>query len=228
MLTLFQELWRRSNHFKRYLDAYGLDQSTKLSCLENALRRQLPAGQVPLVIAHFPETFSRLQQFLDECLIAYQIGERSVSHETIRLHAEHHSNEVLLVLAETLKTSTSNPATEVPQRTEIAAIAVERYPRPQNDLAIEDFCRNLPYRSRLGYFLAMDDPTVCNAVGENLIELMKQLGMKPATMISSEMMNSRINRSLNRRYADLRHEVLTDSAEDWFLQNKPIESTPQA
>jgi hypothetical protein len=57
---------------------------------------------------------------------------------------------------------------------------------------------------------------------------MKQLGMKPATMISSEMMNSRINRSLNRRYADLRHEVLTDSAEDWFLQNKPIESTPQA
>jgi hypothetical protein len=228
MLTLFQELWRRSNHFKRYLDAYGLDQATKLNCLEDALKRQLPLGQATLVIAHFPETFFRLQQFFDERSIEYQVGVRSVSHEQIRLHAERHANEVLLVLAETLKTSTSNPSTDLQQRLEIAAIAVERYPRPQNDLAIEDFCRSLPYRSRLGYFLAMDDPTVRNAVGDNLIELMKQLGMKPATMISSEMMNSRINRSLNRRYADLRNEVLSDSAADWLLQNKPIETTPEA
>ncbi len=228
MLTLFQELWRRSNHFKRYLDAYGINQATKLNCLEHALRRQLAVGQVTLVIAHFPETFAGLQNFFDERSIEYQIGQQSIEYEQIRLHVERQQSEVLLVLAETLKMPPPKVSTDLPKKMEAAAIVVERYPKPQNDLAIEDFCRSLPYRSRLGYFLALDDPTVREAVGNNLIELMKQLGMGDSEMISSEMLTSRINRSLNRKFADLRNEVLTDSAADWFLHNKPIETNPEA
>lgn len=176
-------------------------------------------GQQVLVLTCFPATFLELQSALNQRQVEYDILAERVSEDGLLARVREADDSPLLTMSQMLQpagpVSSGPPASGRP----LALIVVERHPLPRYHEALQQFARNLNHPIAIGYILSFDDPVVRFYLGDNFIELLKQLGMGNNDLVSSTMTRRALDRAIKRRAGQISGAKAAESAEEWLALN---------
>lgn len=228
MLGKIWQWWRGSRRFELYLDAFSLDRQTRETSLISAAKSRLELDQTVVVLAHFPTTFFRLQDLLQEAAIPYTIGGPTLRATDIQDYHDKQRQSVWLMLADAIQDVEERRIAAPAYPVEINVLIAERYPLPARDEVVDRFFRQLPFSVRVGYLLSLEDPLVRAAVNETLIRLMQQMGFKPGEMISSHLLSRSILHWGKKVSCQISQEIIADSPEEWLEKNFDSKLTPKS
>lgn len=220
-MSLFDSLFGKPN-FHRFDDAFVLDREGLLKALQAAIETQLSLNKVVLLVVHFPETFEKLQDWLGDTGIAYELVLRPIDLDWVRNCGQLAGKGVQLAISD-LVVYDSEVRFKQPNETqpELSVIVCERHPIPIVDENLERMARAIPIPTQFGYFIAMDDPLFRTAITENVIQLLKQFGMGRQEVITSRMLSKRLEHVLRKQAKTNPSNVPADSALQWLAINRP-------
>ena len=217
-MSLFSK-FNRSISFQEYADSYGLTRAGLNAEICRITRERLQAGDLVFVLPQFPSTFLQIQAAFDQRDVDYRVQATPLDENQLEeLISENHGREAILTLAEMLQ---KFPVAKLPYSSKISAsvIVTERHPLGAKDESISAAARRLPLPTRLGFFLALDDPLLKPVNGDWVGSLLRTLGATETELISSHMVSKRI-RSLQRRIqATAKSDKPADSADHWMAIN---------
>src|SRR5690606_32206653 len=126
-----------------------------------------------LLVAHFPDVFSRLEE------IAHQ--------------------QTWDVPCEVVSATNLNPhlasGLNLDESAVIDVIVAERHPLPSVDDQLQEFADELPCRCRFSHHVSFDDAVMKAFAGDGVRDLLKQVGLKEDEAIESQMVSRRIRRA---------------------------------
>lgn len=187
--------------------------------LFNAMDARLAKGEVVFFIAHFPDTFTKLQEQLEQKKCPFSIVSESLSAEVVKRLSEQEAGRVHLTLAQMLTTDTASVKQQDPQ---VAMMVCERHPMPAYDKLIADWCHQLMYPVELGYFLSFDDPVLRFVVTDQVKMLLEQFGWGENELITSNMVSRRLDKVLKRNAAKIVNEQQANSCSEWLELNYEV------
>jgi len=209
----------RAPRFDRIPDCYTAKRSYLWAELKKAILFQQQRGRTVWIVTHFPDQFTVAQ----DCLASWQIDYSILSHpiDSIEIAevSKSKSKVVHLALAELLTPSQRGEFAIDPNLT-LAMIAVERHPRIELDLNLENYAQSTPCRVIFGYYLSLEDPVIRPHLSDNLMQFLSQFGMKESELIHSLMVTKAINRALKLHAKNYPPDHRADSAAEW-LKNVP-------
>jgi hypothetical protein len=105
-------------------------------------------------------------------------------------------------------------------------MVLERHPNLMEDRRIDQFARIWPFSVRLGYLLSLQDPVIEYCIHPNIIEVLKQLGLRDQQLVTSGIITRRLEKVLQRvnlppRSSSSGRSITEDSAEEWLKQLPP-------
>lgn len=220
-MSLFDFLFGKAN-FHRFDDAYALDRSSLLKALHAAIETQLALNKVILLVVHFPDTFEKIQDWLDESNVAYELVSQTIDLDWVRNCGQFAGTSVLLAISD-LVADDSDATLKQPSETshELAVMVCERHPIPSVDEKLERFARAIPVPTQFGFFIAMDDPLIKQAFPDNVIQLLQQFGMGEHETITSSMLTKRLNHVLRKQAKANPSNLPADSTIQWLATNRP-------
>ena len=187
---------------------------------EGRLQKQplTPLASTIFIAAHFPDEFFRVQSELQRHGIEYQFIKRPLDPQWFLDHANPNANVIYLTLVEFLTETTFSE--NVGFDSTLNLIVVDRHPEPFRDAELEQFARDFPAITRMGYFLALDDRVLQRVINETTLTVLKQMGIEDQGLVSSSIISKRVNKVLAREQKRRTGKgTPTDSAEDWFKLN---------
>ena len=208
---------------KRFDDAYAINRPALWNAIKEAIDSPLHADKSIWLVAHFVETFTAIQEQLDQWSVDYEIVSQAIDPDRMERSGLLSNSTLKLVLADLIPDS-NQTALESDSTQRLAIIVVERHPQLSHDQRIEAFCQTLPVRVEYGYFLSLEDDVVKLAVNETSLKVLKQLGMNEHELITSHMIASRLNKILKRLTVTFTSDHPADSAKKWLDQNRQPEN----
>ncbi|HAN96060.1 MAG TPA: hypothetical protein DCQ98_00875 [Planctomycetaceae bacterium] len=223
--TTFSMLFPRrplfSWRFELFPDSYGLDRASVWPGVRRAIERQQAQDDLVLLVTHFPTTYFELQELLDRWEIPHHVLRPGLNPADLPLRSVARNETglrepapVALALAEMLVADGGPIA--IDRRRNVSVIVVERHPLSRHDLRLESFARRLPTRTRLGYFVALDDDAIGPFLGDWTLLLLDQFGMNRHELIVSDLISRRLFRSRRRLERLVRDETPCDSPRRWL------------
>ena len=208
------------SRFKRFDDVFALNRESLWDALKQTLESQLHADKSIWLVAHFVETYTELQELLDQWQFDYDVVSTPIDPNHLERSGLLSRSSLKLVLGQLIPDAKPN-LLEVDRSQTIALVMVERHPQVLHDQRIEAFSKTLPVRVELGYFLSLEDESVKLVVNETTLTILKQLGMNEHELITSHLVTSRLNKVLGRMSNSYRSDHPADSAEQWLAMNSP-------
>ena len=208
--------------FRRFDDAYATTKETLWTSIRQSLETQIAAGKAILLVVHFPDTFSYIQNQLAESSIDYEIASKALTPEFL---LEPSGSPILqpgrinLVLSALIPAI--GPATGRNIENQLSVLVVERHPLIDHDKRIHNFCKHIGAAIELGYFQSFEDPLVAAELNEMTLMLMEQLGLNDHSLINSMTLTRRIDRKLKRDRARYTSDVDADNYQQWLERNQP-------
>ena len=98
----------------------------------------------------------------------------------------------------------------------------ERYPIFSPEKQLLENLHKLSPTSKAIFHFDLDDPLMQAFGSDRLKSLMAKLGLKESESIAHAMVTKSIQRAQQKLESDIHTEIKTESAKDWFAQNKPI------
>ena len=215
MKSFFQALFAK--RLVQHSDAFALTRKALWHSIAKSIKLQQSEGKSIWLVAHFHETFTECQSMLESNGIDYIVETVPVSPSWFETHARNAGHLVHLWLADLatpiLRTE-NDDLTELPFR--IAMMVAERHPFGPRDEKLIACARSLPATVEVGYFLAMEDELVKRLIPDQLIELMKTMGLQEQDLISSSIITKRLQKFIRRgsETADVAGDA--ESAKQWY------------
>ena len=211
---------RKSNRFTFYEDHYALTRSSLWASLHQPILDCISNRDLVLLIAHFPDKFSELIQQLETWKLDFEVVTNKIDdHWLTEKNSSTAPSVVYVSLAEMIAPPMSSRELDE-SKMPISLIMVERHPVFERDTNIENFARRVSTKTKLGYFISLDDAIVKNLISSEMVQLMKQMGLSDHDLITSNMLTRRIKKVLSR-HQHMENELPADSAEEWFQINNP-------
>ncbi len=170
---------------------------------------------------HFQDTFSDCQTMLEQHGIEYFIETEPMSETWFRDHSDDAGKLVHLLLADLTAPFVADPESEIQVPYRVAMMVAERHPYGPKDEQLLNFAASLPAKVEVGYFLAMEDELVKRLVPEQVIDLLKTMGLQEQDLISSAMLTKQMRRFIRRgaETSDVAGDA--ESAQQWYeMQRK--------
>ncbi len=205
--------------FTYFDDAYAFTRESLWNSLQSTLKSNRYANQPVWLIVHFFDTFSWLQDRLDESDVPYEIETSSIDAKRLNYDPLVTQSGVRLVLTKTLVSVEDSAKPEVDFERSLAMIVLERHPLIEHDLRIERIARSIPMRVEYGHYLALDDSVVRMVVNDATVRILKQLGMNDHELITSSMVTRRLKKVLRRMQSNFKFDRDADSAAEWIALN---------
>ena len=205
--------------FVRYEDSYASCRQFLWPMLLTAIAKQQSDGFSVLLVAHFAQTFTSVQDLLENSGMDYQIVDRSVAANDFMNFSSLELSTVQLSLSHLLEPS-EKVSREASVDRPISMIMVERHPLPQHDCRALAFAKGLQGPTRFGYYLAIDDVVVRRAVNDTTVVVLKQLGLKDHDLITSNLISRRLEKVLDREASQYAQDLPADSAQEWYRRNE--------
>ncbi len=205
--------------YRRFDDSYALTRPSLFNSLRDSIAHRSGPGQVVFLVAHFTDVFTELQDALESWNLPYDIITQVVNERWLEQVPHGNPSPVFLTMAEMLSTEMSSAKTSDASLS-VAMMIAERHPLGQYDQRIESFARQLPCPVELGYFLAMDDEIMKQFINQDMILLLKQLGLREHDLITSHMVTRRLNRATKEMAKRVKQEQSALSASEWFRLNQ--------
>lgn len=225
----FRDWMKIRGDYDRYPDSYTLtDQGLEKHLLE-AIRFRQTVDRAIVLITHFPATFERFQQLLENVGISPEIAPLSFDPNFLLRQIESSTGgtaPVVLALARTLDDSSLDRPLAARRDLKVSFMVLERHPRLAEDRRIDQFARVWPFSVRLGYLLSLQDPVIRYCIHPTAIEVLKQLGLRDQQLVTSEMVSRILEKHLQRLNLPATplsssRPLAEDSAEEWLKQLPP-------
>ncbi len=205
--------------FTYFDDAYAFTRESLWNSLQSTLKSNRYANQPVWLVVHFFDTFSWLQDRLDESDVPYEIETSSIDVKRLVYDSLVTQSGVRLVLAKTLVSVEDSVKPEVDFERSLAMIVLERHPLIEYDQRIERIARSFPLRVEYGHYLALDDSVVRMVVNDATVRVLQQMGMNDHELITSSMVTRRLKKVLHRMQANFKFDRDADSAAEWIALN---------
>lgn len=220
----FRDWMKIRGDYDRYPDSYALtNQGVEKHLLEAIRFRQTIDGAIVL-ITHFPATFERVQQFLEDAGLSPEIAPLKFGPDYLLNLLESPTQDsppVVLALAQTFDDSSLDRPLASRRDLRVSFMVVERHPSLAEDRRLDQFARIWPFSVRLGYLLSLQDPVIRYCIHPMAIEVLKQLGLRDQQLVTSEMVSRRLEKVLQRinlpaSQSSPSRPLTEDSAEEWL------------
>ena len=214
----------KKNNFKRAEDAYALTREILWDGLRKSIDLPQTAGRATWLIVHFTDTFTEVQEKLEQWGLEYEIVSSRLNVNELErlgpLNTKPSPSRLKLILADLIPepASLDSSLTNVAEA-QIAMIVLERHPQIKHDQRLEAFARSLPCKVEFGYFLALDDAVIKISIEDQVVEILKQLGLDDE-LISSNMVTRRLETVLKRISSGFQGDTPCNSAAEWLETNK--------
>jgi len=211
--------WFKTNsRCKRFDDSFALNRPALWNAIKGTIDSQIQANRPIWLVTHFVETFSAVQDKLDQWQVDYDIVSQPINPHQLERSGLLSNSTLKLILAELIPEP--DPTVMALDSTQtIAMMVVERHPQIRHDRRIDLFCEALPVRVEYGYFISLEDDVVKLIVNENALRVLKQLGLNEHELITSHMVASRLNKVLGRMSDSYVSDRPADSAKQWLEEN---------
>lgn len=222
-MSLFSRLLSAPRpQFRRFPDTFTLTETRKLTTLGSWVRDQ-SAVQSVIVLTHFQSTFLSVQESLQETEIDFDI--LAEPHDQFqfdaRLASQDSGTRVYLTMSQMLQSRVNEqtvPPKPDPSR-KLAVMVAERYPLAERDTALEDYFKQLPIYTSMGYLISFEDPILKFLLGQKFIDLMKQMGLGENDLVSSLITNRGLARKLRMATQSIENEIAAESPQEWIELN---------
>ncbi len=211
--------WFKSNpSCKRFDDAFALNRPALWKAIKQTIDSPLQANKPIWLVTHFLDTYSALQDQLDQWQVDYEIVSQPIDPSQLERTGLLSDSTIKLVLAQLIPESDPQYLESDYSQT-LVMIVVERHPQLLHDQKIDSFAQSAPVRVEYGYFLSLEDDVVKLIVNETSLKVLKQLGMNEHELITSHMVTSRLNKVLGRMSETFVSDHPADSAKQWLEEN---------
>lgn len=203
-------------------DTFSLTREGKLETLRKWLGELTEAGEFVMLVAHFPATFSSVQQFLEQTGIDYAVVAEPPAPEILRRFYAASPKAALLTLSSILPKASSEfegwqvQGVKLPR---VTMIVLEASPILSEEERVKDYAAGLVCKVRVGRLLSFEDPVLQATLGANYAQMMEQLGLGRNDLVTSTMTSRALRRSLSRRTAKMSGPFNAFSAEEWIAAN---------
>lgn len=172
-----------------------------------------------VVVAHFPATLAEVEKALDTASVAWRACEGPLAGpEVVAKSRAGEGGSVLLVPAPALRTDL--PPVETADRSRaVTVLAVERHPLRSHDERIETFAATIPFRTRLTFYLSLEDPLLKRFAGGWVEATLRRLGMAEDESVTSPLVTRRIKRAQTELQRATPRDEPAESAEEWYARN---------
>lgn len=219
-MTLFRWLFSPPR-FRRFEDSFARNRRSLLTGLREAIENRKYSDQVLVLVAHFAETFTSLQDALESWTIDYEVITSTVDSKWLTgLDAASGKKPVYLSLAQMLAAENVRACQPVTSP-QLGVIVIDLHPLPEKDCRLEQFCRSLPHPVELGYFLSFDDAVVRQAISDNAVRILDLFGMGENELVTSLLLSRRLKQFLSKKAKLYPTDHPAYSAAEWFITNKP-------
>lgn len=167
--------------------------------VRQAIDRQCQLNNGIWLIAHRQETFQEIQDELETWKLPYEIEMEPLTRDRLQPDDLLASGKIKLILSALIPEPISAQLADSAEQAPLSVMVLDRHHKLENDMALETFCRNLPTRVELGYFLSLDDDVVREVVDPTSRLVLEQLGLSRHELITSNLITKRINRHLRRQ-----------------------------
>ncbi|MDG2181436.1 MAG: hypothetical protein P8L78_07075 [Mariniblastus sp.] len=205
--------------FTYFDDAYALTRESLWNSLQSTLKSERYANQPVWLVVHFFDTFTWLQDRLDESGIPYEIETSEIDAKRLGYDAIVTQNGIRLVLAKSLLSVSDHASSDTDLERSLAVIVLERHPLLEHDLRIERIARSFPIRVEYGHYLALDDSVVQMVVNDATLKILQQMGFNDQELITSTMVTRRLKKVLGRMESSFQSDRDADSAAEWIELN---------
>ncbi len=202
-------------------DSIWLSRKSALAGLARDAAQWLGEDAAVLVVAHFPAALAAVQAALDEASVPWRLHEEKLAGpDVIRMFREVGEGALLLVPAVALRSDLPLASGVHDRTTPVAILGAERHPLRAPDERIEQFAATIPYRTRLTFYVALEDPLLARFTGDWVKSVLRNLGMKEDQSINSPMVTKRIKAAQLKLAQDpLIRDLPSDSVEEWCRNN---------
>jgi preprotein translocase subunit SecA len=174
-------------------DLIWMGQTGALAGLEKELRERMSRDRLVIVMAHFPDRMTELEDMLQRSSIAYRSITASLIGQNIDQHFDRMDQAtVLLARSDTIPDTLPPEADHRDPQRSISILFRERHPLRRADQRVAGFVASLPCAARLCFFDALDDELVTAFAGDWVRLFLEQSGMKEEDRIESPMVARRI------------------------------------
>lgn len=201
-----------------------LTQKARVEGIAAAVQQIWTAGEHGIVVAHFPNTFSGMQELFDGLSYEYRAFRQPLrSEDVLRLLTDDSDAKLLLILSRALPVfdESEHDADFPDELPPVAVLAVEHHPLLAEDNRVRRFAAGLPGHSRLEIHASLDDALMRPFAGEWIVTTLKNLGMKDDVAVESPLVAKRIAGAQKKIENRATGNEPADSAEDWFHKNCP-------
>jgi len=201
-MGLFDWLKPRQTRVQQIPDSIWLTKAAKFAGIAELLEQRDKAGDQPdaiIVVAHFPDTLSEVQQLVSTIDVATPVA---TMLEVDFRHA-------------------GNAGSSLDETRLVEIVVAERHPNSLHDQSITDVAAGLPCRSQLRFCLSLEDPLMRPFSSVWVTKMLKTLGMKEHEAIESKLVAKRIEESTRKIAKQSVGDAHADSAEEWMRKNCP-------
>lgn len=214
---MFGWLWG-TPRFKFHEDSYARTRQSTLNGLRKAITDRVDAGDRVLLVAHFPDKFEEIQNSLHSWSLDYDILSKTTGPKNLIEVFNQNQGKILLCLSSLLLIE-ETVAEALKELDRICVMVIERHPQMAIDNDLENFCRSIPAKVELGYFLSFEDEILKNLINETTLRILDMFGMGQNELITSNMISRRLRFVLNQNSKSYATSLPADSAREWMERN---------
>jgi hypothetical protein len=204
--------------FRMHDDSFAQTRIGILAGICEAVQICLARNYSVLLVAHFAEPFTELQELLNSHSIAYEVLVKQTDAQQVTRLLHTGPPKVLLTLADRLIICESQTI-PFPSLPRTGVIVLERHPNGRHDRRLQEYCKMIPGVVELGYYLSLEDTTVKEFIDHSLLCLLGLFGMTNQSLVSSNILSRRLLRVANKNARRCLTNYPADSARQWLQLN---------
>ncbi len=197
-------------------DSFALTREKLWGSIGKSIKLQQSMDKSVWLVVHFPETYLQCQAMLEQHDIDYHVETEPIDEQWFRDFAATPSSHVRLFLADLIRPLEFDSGESAQFKTPIAIMVAERHPWGLANQRLIQFAETIPTRIEVGHFLALDDAMVKQMVPEQMVDLLKTMGLDENDLISSSMVTRLINRRMRQTTSSANAAESANSAAEWM------------
>lgn len=205
-------------------DSFARTTQGKLLGIKSAIQNTLADGTQRIVlVSHFAETFTLIQDMLDKHEIDYEVPTEILNRGWFD-QLKKDQCAVQTTMAQMLKPFDDQGGSESIEKkavpsVRLTVIVTERHPLKSAEDQLEQFCNSLPCKVQWGYFLSFEDEVIRRLLDERALKILDMFGMGANELVNSKMLSRRLAISLKKLGLVSAVCEPADSAAQWFELN---------
>ncbi|MDJ1491999.1 hypothetical protein QNI19_03580 [Cytophagaceae bacterium DM2B3-1] len=195
--------------YTRYPDKTWEKKIHKYTALCELVKQE--TSSYPIVVTFFSKTRQEVKNALENAGLEFKHLES--------IHGNlPNDKSILLISAELLmQTNTIKAFSSIPKN--ISFHFAEHYPKSSVEENYLSQLNQLPGKSTVHFYNAIEEPFFLHFGGERIIDLLTRLGVKEQEFISHKMIDNSIQNGQKKIDKKVQTEIKATSAEDWFSKN---------